>query len=166
MFLIKESSSSLASKESVLHYCNGNHEETIKKLIALGPDFISSNTYIDYDRDPKETFPHAEIIDDDFLPDNFFGKRNSFSFRIKLVESETFVRSLTDSEIERIIDEEYTSINGYYKFSDYKEDQVRSILVTKEELANYLKTKIKYAQIVFKQKVLLKNNQYLILKRK
>lgn len=140
-------------------------KESIHKISKLSPDLMSKHNYLLYDEKNKSLASNIRVSDSDYLPSNFFGKEGCLSFKIELDREKTVVRPLTDDEIEHIIDKEYSMNNGLYKFSEMKNDEVRSVLVTKEELKKYVYNSIMFAQLVFKQKVILVDNQYLVVKK-
>ena len=57
-------------------------------------------------------------------------------------------------------------IIGDFGKSTVAAKRIEEILVTKDELINYISKKIIFAQLVFKSKVVLKDGNYLIVKRK
>ena len=138
-------------------------DKTIARIKQIVPSFMSENNYLTYD---KKDFQHLRVSNSAILPSNFFGAEKSVSFNIQLDDEKTIVRRLTNDEIEKIIEKEYSLINGLYKFSEYGNDETRSILVTKDELMSYLAKKIIFAVLVFRVKVVLKDGQYLIVKRR
>lgn len=141
-------------------------ESIINKLKILDPSFVSESNYLIYDRNYKNDFPNLIISKSRVLPNNFFGKSNSVSFNIEFDNEKSLVRYLTKEEIENIIEKEYSMTNGLYKFSEYENDEIRSVLVTKDELIQYISKKIIFAQLVFKVKVSLMDGEYLIIRRK
>lgn len=140
-------------------------KESIQRIAKLSPDFMSKHNYLLYDEKNKSLASNIRVSDSDYLPSNFFGNEGCVSFKIELDREKTVVRPLTDDEIEHIIDKEYSMNNGLYKFSEMKNDEVRSVLVTKEELKKYVYNSVMFAQLVFKQKVILVDNQYLVVKK-
>ncbi len=141
------------------------NDSIIKKIKQINPSFMSENNYLVYDEEHKKDFQHLQILRSSVLPSNFFGKTGSISFNIQLDDEKTIVRRLTSEEIEKVIEKEYSPVNGLYKFSEYGNDETRSILVTKDELTSYISKKIIFAVLVFKVKVVLKDGKYLIVKR-
>lgn len=140
-------------------------EESKKRIENFAPDFASSNNALSLDENGQSILLKTKLIEDDYLPPNFFGKEKCFSFKIKLDDSLSVVRRPTNKEIELIIENEYPMINGLYKFSDMQNDETRSFLVTKDELIQFLSEKIIYAQLVFKKKVVLQDGRYLLGKK-
>ena len=140
-------------------------ESIIDKLKAFDPSFVSESNYLVYDKNYKSNFPNLLISKSKVLPNNFFGKLKSVSFNIEFDNERSLVRYLTKEEIETIIEKEYSMTNGLYKFSEYGNDETRSVLVTKDELIGYISKKIIFAQLVFKMRVSLIDGEYLIVKR-
>ncbi len=138
----------------------------IAKIKSLNPSFASNNDYIYFNEEFAEYFSKIRKSESRILPHAFFGKEGSVSFNLAIDSEKTVVRYLNIDEIEHLIEKEYKMINGLYKYSQYRDDEIRSFLVTKEELINYLSKEIKFAVIVFKQKVNLKRGTYLLLRRK
>ena len=63
--------------------------------------------------------------------------------RVNLVycENDTMPIKLFRNEIEKIIDDKYTQINGYYRLNRYKGSPFGDFLVNREELAGLLEEK-------------------------
>ena len=141
------------------------NETIITKIKQINPSFMSESNYLVYDKEHIKDFQHLQISKSSVLPTNFFGKVGSVSFNIQLDDEKTIVRRLTNEEIEKVIEKEYSLVNGLYKFSEYGNDETRSILVTKDELVSYISKKIIFAVLVFKAKVVLRDGEYLIVKR-
>lgn len=167
IYSIRKSIVAASTKNSLIRIDN-NYKltaDSIDKIAKLKPDFASKNNYLFYDSNNKELLSKITISSSKFLPSNFFGKKRSCLFKIELDDENTVVRVLTDEEIQHIIDREYSMVNGLYKYSEMKNDQIRSVLVTKDELTKYLSKSIIFAQLVFKQKVVLSNGKYLVVKK-
>jgi len=155
-----------STKEDIVETDNYEFNESlIAKIKQLNPSFMSENNYLVYDNEHKRDFQHLQIAKSSVLPSNFFGRAGSVSFNIQLDDEKTIVRRLTNDEIEKVIEKEYSLVNGLYKCSEYGNDETRSILVTKDELITYISKKIIFAVLVFKVKIVLKDGEYLIVKR-
>lgn len=165
-FSIRKMIFDASAKEDIAETDNYKfNESVITKIKQLNPSFMSKNNYLVYDNEHKRDFQHLQIAKSSMLPSNFFGRAGSVSFNIQLDDEKTIVRRLTNDEIEKVIEKEYSLVNGLYKFSEYGDDETRSILVTKDELISYISKKIILAVLVFKVKIVLKGGEYLIVKR-
>ena len=79
---------------------------------------------------------------------------NAIRFNTIVDENLTFIRQLSDDELEKIIIDEYKPFdNGLYRYSKFDNDRKHDFYVTKEELMGYLKETFFYASIVFKSAI-------------
>lgn len=163
---IRDEISKFASAESLISVSDDFEltDESLRRIKQLKPEFtgISNSLPSGYRND--EILSKIKIIDDEILPTDFYGKNGCFKFRIQLDKEKTVVRYLKPSEIETIIDRDYTKINGRYKYSEYKDDKIKNVLLTREELIKYLSKSIIFVQLVFRQKIVLINGKYLMIK--
>ena len=72
---------------------------------------------------------------------------------ISIDSKRTMVQSIDDSQINYIIDTSYKAINGSYYYNEYTDDETKGVLLTRDELFDKIKGKIKYVKVVFKLKI-------------
>lgn len=142
-------------------------EEQIEKILSFKPDkrseligIIRNNSNLDsiYKIKYTENIP--------ILPSNFFYKNDAIKFNIEYDEEHSTIRKLTNDEIDQIIDNEYELINGSYRYYDFFGVQKGSILLTRSELKNLLQDEMRCLIIVFKIKIIVKQEECLWLNMK
>ena len=147
-----------------------NHElseeqiDKIRKLTPAGRSAISG-VYNRTDELQKMIDGIPAVNENMVLPLNFFFKSDAIRLNAEYDE-DTTIRPLKDEEIDYIIDQDYQMVNGLYRYSEFTNDTTRSFLVTREELKEILKSKIQYAFIVFKVKIIIDNKKCLWFDRK
>ena len=101
------------------------------------------------------------------IPLQLFWKEGAIKFNAKIDETQPLIRPLTSSEIEEVIQQEYTTFeNGLYRYSATLDDGRHSFYVTKEELVEKLKNTNFYVCIVFQYTVSCDSNGVLIVDKK
>ena len=100
-----------------------------------------------------------------WLPNYCFWKAGALKFNLVCNDKETIVRPLTRDEINRKIDEEYSQVDGLYKYSKYQNDN-RSIFISREELTDILSKQYFYACIVFNYKIKIDKDLIISLYKK
>lgn len=101
------------------------------------------------------------------IPLQLFWKEGAIKFNAKIDETQPLIRPLTSSEIEEVIQQEYTTFeNGLYRYSATLDDGRHSFYVTKEELVEKLKNTYFYVCIVFQYDVSCDSNGVLIVDKK
>lgn len=140
----------------------------IEKITRFQPDLYSSLIGLIYNSiDEINTIvDNVTLSRSKMLPFNLFFKDGAIKVNVEYDEEQTNVRTLSDEEIDYIIDNEYQLINGLYRFSEYSNDTTRSILVTRDELKGILNDKLMYAFIVFKAKIVIDKEKCLWFKLK
>ena len=104
------------------------------------------------------------LIKSEWLPFNLYFKDSAIKMNAEYDDEHSDIRFLKDEEIDNIIDNEYQLINGLYRFSEFSNDTTRSFLVTRYELKQLLKSRIMYAFVVFKAKVVVDKEKCLWFK--
>lgn len=101
------------------------------------------------------------------IPLQLFWKEGAIKFNAKIDETQPLIRPLTSSEMEEVIQQEYTTFeNGLYRYSATLDDRRHSFYVTKEELIENLKNTYFYVCIVFQYAVSCDSNGVLIVDKK
>lgn len=137
------------------------------KIISFNPDFMTANEWIFREAEIDELkIKKIKKITNSYLPRFLFWKNGGISANFEYCDEDSQFRFLNDEEINYIIDNEFTSINGLYKYGRYGKDDINSILVSRDELFNYLKKSQCISVIVFKAKVNLDSTKIMFLKHK
>jgi len=137
------------------------------KIISFKPDYMTANEWIFHEAGVETS--KIEIItkiSSSYLPRFLFWKKDGISANFEYCDEESQFRPLNDKEINYIIDNEFTSINGLYKYGRYGEDDINSILISREELFNNLSRTQYLSVIVFKAKVNLDPSKLMFVKHK
>lgn len=132
--------------------------EVVSQVMSFGPDFMSSGSSLEYYANTDE----KEIIAKNITTSNVCGlSRNLYwkggAIRVAfeyLPEQSTF-RRLKPDEIDYVIDNEYTMINGLYKYKKYSNSDISSFFVTREKLAEMISKTTFYSLITFKWKIII-----------
>lgn len=152
-------------KEIEPFFYNGDYsfdELVVKKILSFKPDYMTANTWNFHGSDKDVS--KIEMITNSYLPRYLFWKKEGIVANFEYCDEDSEFRQLNDTEINRIIDEEYTLVNGLYKYGRYGKSDANSILVSREELFGYLKNTQFISLIVFKSKIVLDPSKILFLK--
>lgn len=99
-----------------------------------------------------------------YLPDKIFMKAGFASIYLKANESESVVRTLSESEINDIIDKEYKTINGVYVYNDYFGSPSYSVLLTRKELFLRLQATYTYVELHYDYYLEVHDDKYFAYK--
>lgn len=132
-------------------------DKDFELLKKFNPKYKSSSSFgfIYNDNDVHEFCNSIQSINTNTLPPNCFVKENAIKLNAELDMENTVVRKLTDAELENIINTDYEMVNGLYRYSEYKNDNIRSFFISREELKSILKDRVRYVVIVFKYLVVV-----------
>ena len=128
------------------------NESVASDIIDFNPDYSRDNVlsiYLNNQELAKKINAIPKIEGSTVLPRFTYFKKDAIRINVNLDVDMTVVRSLTDEEIERFIDDKYSSMNGLYRFSMYPNDSYGSIFVNREELHNLISKNVCFAVIVF-----------------
>lgn len=147
---------------------SSNAEKIADLIIRNNYTYCNNSCYLFYvfkvpqnKRDQIYKIQHKSIC----LPNSCYWKENALKINLVCNEEKTIVRSLTRDEINRKIDEEYSQVDGLYKYSKYQCDN-RSIFVSREELIDILSKQYFYACIVFNYKIEIDNKSIISIYKK
>ena len=90
-------------------------------------------------------------IDNLWLPRDLFLRGNAIKVNIAYLGDESFVRRLTDDEVNGIVDRDYKLVNGFNKYVEGANGD-SSIPLNRDEIVEIVAKKFFYARIVFKFK--------------
>lgn len=141
-------------------------EQQIRLIEKFKPNKHSSLNVLIYNSADEMKIIRDDIplIKSEWLPFNLYFKDSAIKINAKYDDEHSDIRFLKDEEIDNIIDNEYQLINGLYRFSEFSNDTTRSFLVTRDELKQLLKSRIMYAFVVFKAKVVVDKEKCLWFK--
>lgn len=141
-------------------------EQQIRLIEKFKPNKHSSLNGLIYNSADEMKIIRDDIplIKSEWLPFNLYFKDSAIKINAKYDDEHSDIRFLKDEEIDNIIDNEYQLINGLYRFSEFSNDTTRSFLVTRDELKQLLKSRIMYAFVVFKAKVVVDKEKCLWFK--
>jgi hypothetical protein len=107
-------------------------EGEVNQILAFKPDYMC-NTDVIYDCSDLQKAAVLEIakIDLPNMPRDLFWKGGAIGIKVRYDKTHSLIRSLTNDEIDKIIDNDYTMINGLYKYGDGGNAGI-SALVTRE----------------------------------
>lgn len=129
-------------------------QEEADKVIKFKPTMTSSDEYIfNGTKVKQESLSKMKKIGNGYLPRMLFIKDGGIVANFEYDDKNSQFRTLNEKEINYIIDNEFTQINGLYKYGRYGKDDINSILISREELYEFLSKTICYSVIVFKAKV-------------
>ena len=98
-----------------------------------------------------------------WLPNPLFIKNNdSIKINIECDPNKSFVRKLSDNEINTIIDRDYKVTNGLYKYCESNDDS-RSIFISREQLFDLINKKYFCARIVFRREIKINYNEVVFI---
>ena len=128
-------------------------ENVLREIIDF--EAVEKNAHIyKYNPSPTErilidNIDRIPTVDGLILPYSIFLKKDAIRVNYVYIEDESFVRNLTNEEINVIIDRDYKLVNGLYA---YKEaiNNVGSLFITREELFQLLSKKYFYVKIILK----------------
>lgn len=113
-----------------------SREKIIKRIKEFNPDFTSSR---DWQIITKETENPRLAFVPKISSSQLFWKENAIHFNAKINETDLVIRSLTSTEIEELIQREYTEFeNGLYRYRNVANDKKHSYYVTRKELVQLL----------------------------
>ncbi len=114
----------------------GSREKIIERIKDFNPDFTSSRYWQIIAKETEN--PHLAFVPK-ISSSQLFWKENAIHFNAKIDETDLMIRSLTPTEIEELIQREYTEFeNGLYRYSNVTDDKKHSYYVTREELIQLL----------------------------
>ena len=109
---------------------------SLKIIKEFNPDFTSSR---DWQIITKETENPRLAFVPKISSSQLFWKENAIHFNAKINETDLVIRSLTSTEIEELIQREYTEFeNGLYRYRNVANDKKHSYYVTRKELVQLL----------------------------
>ena len=144
--------------------------ETISRIIRFEPDYAGSKLKLQIagqrsDNVSNNILERIKDVDSGIIPRDMFLKEGAIRINIEYHPEESIVRKPEDDEIERIIDNEYVQVNGYYTFNKYKGSNINNFLVSREELSTILKDKIIFVPIAFKSELIVDKEKILYFKK-
>lgn len=86
------------------------------------------------------------------FPRDIFLKENAVKINFQYCEEDSVVRTLTEDEVNIIVDRDYKQINGLYKYVEGANGN-SSVLLTREQIQEVVKNKFFIARIVFKYRI-------------
>ncbi|MFA7100558.1 MAG: hypothetical protein WC196_02195 [Bacilli bacterium] len=144
----------IRQRSSTNNYISSNTyafpNKIIEQIYKFKPTFMSRGSYLEYSQDKRSK--RIQKIDGVCFPQNLYWKGDALSINIKLDEKNTDYRGLTKEEINQIIDNEYTMINGLYKYTEYKGDDIHSFLVNRGKLVDLLTQTLDFVIISYNYK--------------
>lgn len=141
-------------------------DEIAKEITGFKPEFTSSvyllNSY-SFDKRNKYSsqIESLGVTGVRGLCPGIYGKKKAIRFNAIVDKKLTTIRTLSNDELENIIENEYKPFdNGLYRYSEIENDKKRDFYVTKTQLIDYLSKSIFFVCIVFKSSICI--NKHLI----
>lgn len=138
--------------------CN-NSKEMFEILNEKNPYFRSTKSkafmYFNLcEEDKNKLRSYKKLYLYNFLPCDFYGRKNSLKIHFKIDKTKPILKELTDDEAERIIDEGYKiSSNGLYYYATFENDQRNATWINRTRLK----------EVLMKTKLLLDVTYYLVI---
>lgn len=143
----------LVNNKKIKKQINDKNKNTIiKTILDKKYDYRNGREYIFHDlgisNEKLNEIRKIKEYNGTWVPNCSFWKKGAIQLNLVCYEKETQVRRLSRDEINKIIDRDYSQVDGLYKYSDSTSDN-RSIFISREELYEFIYKKYFYAVIVF-----------------
>lgn len=133
-----------------------NHElnnDQIRKIVALGPNLRSK--FSDYltNNELEKINMKVSLDESGILPPDMYCKLEALTVHVEFDSENTFKRDLTDSEVDKIIDDNYQYLNGFYRYKTITNDESSTLLLTRDELRANITKKYIFIVISFFEQI-------------
>lgn len=145
-------------------------DDQILEIIKLKPDYTTNNWWLSFCSDKSKYYSEIkklEINDFKNFGLNIFFKENSIKFNAEIINNKPLIRNLNILEVENIINNKYQLYpNGFYRYSEYDNDDKNSFFLTKKELEELLTKQYAYVEISLKIKIEIKKDSCFVIEYK
>ena len=134
------------------HKLNDNQ---IQQIIDLNPNIRSQNSNLFSKENLEEINKITTLDKSGILPPNMYCKQEALSINVEFDDDNSFVRNLTNGEVDKIIDNDYQYLNGFYRYKPVVNEESSIILLTRDELRTLIAKKYLFIVISFFEQIVV-----------